>query len=189
MKKLKYLLIILAVLLVVPFGVLAEGEEAPADGAGEQQQEEVSKKVKVYFFHGETCPHCQEGLAWFEEITPEHGDKFELVKYEVWNNQENAELMERVGEFRNEEAKYVPYILIGDKMWNGFAESMEDEFLEAINTEYEKDPADRYDIMYELENGEPVKSTTGRDILILLGFITVISAIVVGVMFTSKKVQ
>ena len=50
MKKIKYLLIIFALALILPFSVNAK------------------EKVKVYLFRGEGCPHCQEAEAFFDSI-------------------------------------------------------------------------------------------------------------------------
>lgn len=141
MKKLKIFLAIIACLLIVPFTVLAEGD---ADSASNNED---SKKVKLYFFHGDGCPHCAEAEEFFDSIKDEYGDKFEIVAYEVWYDTNNSELLQKVGEARDEKISGVPYILIGDKSWSGYASSLDDEIIDAIKSEYDKDVADRYDIM------------------------------------------
>ena len=88
MKKIKMLFLVLVSLLVLPLGVFAEGEDE------ETVSNETSKKVNVYFFRGDGCPHCAEAEEWFESINEELGDKYELKDYEVWNNQDNSELMQ-----------------------------------------------------------------------------------------------
>lgn len=72
MKKLKYLVVLLIAALIIPFTiqVKAEGEE--------------SKEVKVYFFRGEGCSHCQEAEEWFDSVKGEYGDLFTIVDYETW---------------------------------------------------------------------------------------------------------
>ncbi len=141
MKKLKIFLAIIACLLIVPFTVLAEGDTDSASN------NEDSKKVKLYFFHGDGCPHCAEAEEFFDSIKDEYGDKFEIVAYEVWYDTDNNELLQKVGEARDESISGVPYILIGDKSWSGYASSLDDEIIDAIKSEYDKDVADRYDIM------------------------------------------
>ena len=54
MKKFKIFLAIIACLLIVPFTVFAEGDTDSASN------NEDSKKVKLYFFHGDGFPHCAE---------------------------------------------------------------------------------------------------------------------------------
>ena len=50
---------------------------------------------------------------------------FTIVDYETWNNQGNAKLMEAIAKLRGETVEGVPYIIIGNKSWNGFTESYE----------------------------------------------------------------
>ena len=62
MKNFKFLfLVLLACLLIIPFGVFAEGEE-------EETTTESDKEVTIYFFRGEGCPHGEEfeGYRVFE---------------------------------------------------------------------------------------------------------------------------
>ena len=175
MKKLKYLVILLIAALIIPFTVNAEGEESE------------SKEVKVYLFRGEGCPHCQEAEAWFQSIEEEYGSYFEIVSYEVWYNQENAELMERVAKARGEEASGVPYIIIGNQSWNGFTESYEPEMIERIKSEFEKDINDRYDIIKLLPEKE--KDSTGSDILALIVILVVFGGICFGLYKARNKTK
>ena len=140
MKKMKYVILLLLAVVVFPFSAFAEGEEVIATNEG-------SNKVNVYLFRGEGCPHCQEAEEWFKSIEGEYGEYFQVVDYETWNNEDNAALMQDVAEARGEEAEGVPYIIIGNKSWNGFAESYEGEIIDQIKAEFAKNPEDRYDIM------------------------------------------
>ena len=78
MKKIGLLLVLLMI-LVAPFTVFAE-EEA----------KEESKEVKVYFFRGQGCSHCAEAEEWFKSIEEEMGDRFEIIDYETWYNEESC---------------------------------------------------------------------------------------------------
>lgn len=177
MKKLKYLVILLIAALIIPFTVNAEGEESE------------SKEVKVYLFRGEGCPHCQEAEAWFQSIEEEYGSYFEIVSYETWYNQENAELMQRVAKARGEEASGVPYIIIGNQSWNGFTESYEPEMIERIKSEFEKDINDRYDIIKLLPEKEKEKDSTGSDILALIVILVVFGGICFGLYKARNKTK
>ena len=89
-------------------------------------------EVVIYFFRGEGCSHCAEAEEWFESIEDEYGDKFVVKDYEVWYDEDNAEYMNRIAESRGEDVTGVPYIIIGNKSWNGFAESYKEEMLREI---------------------------------------------------------
>lgn len=181
MKKFKVILLILTFLLVLPFGVFAEEDASDV--------KEESKEVKVYLFYGDGCGFCEKAKTWFAEIEDEHGDKFELVKYEVWGNAENSKLMQAVAEARKEDAGGVPYIIIGNQSWDGFTEEYEEPMLAKIKSEYEQEVSERYDIMNYVElPGEEVKEdTTVRDILILLVLVGVVGLVSVGVIIARKQ--
>lgn len=176
MKKLKYLVILLIAALVIPFTVHADGEE--------------SKEVKLYFFRGEGCPHCEEAEEWFKTIEEEYGSYFEVVDYETWYNQENAELMQNVASARGEEVKGVPYIIVGNQSWNGFAQEYAPEIIAKIQEEFEKDVNDRYDIMKLLPTLTKEKETSaGTDVLALIVILLVFGGICYGVYRARKKTK
>lgn len=184
MKKVKYLLLILLTLLILPFGVFAE-EEEEVTTTGED-----SNEVIVYFFRGEGCSHCAEAEAWFESIEEELGSKFKIVDYETWYNEDNQKLMTRVAKARGEEdtATGVPYIIIGDSSWIGFDQSYESEMTEKINEMYGQEVSTRYNIMdfLDKENTDS-KNNTGNDILSLVIILLVCGGIGTGIYFARKQ--
>lgn len=93
-------------------------------------------KVIIHFFRGQGCSHSAEAQEWFESIKGEYGYLFTVVDYETWYNQDNAKLMEAVAKSRGEDVSGVPYIIIGDKSWNGFAESYEQEIINELKSIY-----------------------------------------------------
>lgn len=170
MKSLKYFALVLAVLLVFPLVVFAD-EESDAS----------SKEVKVYLFRGEGCPHCAEAEEWFKSIEEEYGSYFEVVDYETWYDKDNAELMQRVADARKEEASGVPYIIIGNKSWNGFAEDYKEEMLDEIKSVFEQDVDKRYDIMKLLPDIEKDEPKSSSDVLALIIILLVAGGIGFGV--------
>ena len=201
MKKLKYFVLLLAALLILPFAVYAEDEDYEEDVAVEEVSEETSneessndesKKVNVYLFRGDGCPHCQEAEEWFKSIEDEYGSYFKLVDYETWYNEDNAKLMQQVAEARGEEAEGVPYIIIGDQSWNGFAETYEGSILDQIKKVYAQDVSDRYDIMTylsKINKGEKDddKEESSNDVLSLIIIVVVAGGIGFGIYQARKK--
>lgn len=162
MKKIKYLMLLLVMLFIIPFSVFAEGEET------EEATNTEDKQVKVYFFRGEGCSHCAETEEWFSSIEEEYGDRFEIVDYETWNNEDNYNLMQEVAKARNEEVTGVPYIIVGNKSWTGFVEDYKQEILDQINSVYSEDVNSRYDIIELLKTGESDKSSDAAALIIIL---------------------
>lgn len=193
MKKFKLYLAIIMCLLMIPFTVFAD--EADTDSKDEATTEEKdtksedSKKVKIYFFRGEGCPHCAEAEEFFDSIKDEYGEYYKIVDYETWYNTENADLLQKVGNARDEEISGVPYILIGNKSWSGYSSDMNDEIISTIKSEYEKDVADRYDIM-ELINTDSTKAkekSKSGDVMALIIVLIVVAGISYGVVVARKK--
>lgn len=182
MKVLKYLVVLLAIFLIMPFAVFAEEEASNND---ENTTEEASsndnsdsKKVNVYFFRGEGCSHCAEAEEWFDSIKEEYSEYYNLIDYEVWYNTDNSDLMQKVADARGEEAEGVPYIIIGDKSWNGFDSSYEEDMITQIKSVYAQDVKDRYDIMTLLTDSKTSKKdSNASDILVLLAIIVVAGGI------------
>ena len=127
MKKISRLLV-LALVLFIPFMVSVKAEDA-------------KEKINVYLFRGEGCPHCAEAEEFFDSLASdeEYSKYYELVKYEVWYDENNANLMNDVAKKLGTEANGVPFIVIGEKYFSGYASSMDEEIKEAIKTAYESD--------------------------------------------------
>lgn len=197
MSKLKNILfVILSVLLVLPFNVMASqenvGQEANSGTEAPVEGEVTNKKVKVYFFRGDGCPHCEEAEAFFDVIKEQMGEYYEIVDYETWYNTENAELLQKIAEARDEDIKGVPYIIIGNKSWAGYSSDYDDEIVNTIKSEYEKEPDSRYDIMELVNTGktndmEEEEKSYAKDAMILVAILVVVAGVVTGIVVARKK--
>lgn len=79
-----------------------------------------AKEVNLYLFYGQECPHCKEELAYLDELQDIYD--FNIVKYEVWHNEENAKLLDEVKKKLNMENQYVPFTVIDNLGLIGFSE-------------------------------------------------------------------
>ena len=114
-----------------------------------EKYKETDKQVKIYLFRGNNCTFCRSFLKYLNSITDEYGEYFKLESYEVWANANNNELLEDVSEFLGVEANGVPYIVVGDRVFQGYNEEMNDALIEKIKEEYKS--KDKYDVLEELE--------------------------------------
>ena len=199
MNKIKYLVLALAFFVFVPFVAFAEEdvEESTTEEVETTEDantaEENTNEVSVYFFRGQGCPHCEEAEEWFKSIEEEHGSKFKIVDYETWYNEDNKEIFRKVLKARNEyvsddESLGVPYIVVGNKSWNGFAENYSSEIIDAINSEYAKADKDRYDIMkYIGTTSEKKEDNSGNDAIALLLILAATLGIGYGISSARKK--
>ena len=135
MKKLGILLGVLLAILVMPFTVNAKSEP-----------------ITVHMFRGEGCGYCAAALEFFESIEDEYGKYFNLETHEVWYDEDNASLMQDVAAYFGEDVGGVPYIIIGDKTFQGYAEQYDDSIIEAITTAYESGSFE--DKVAKIQSGE-----------------------------------
>lgn len=150
-----------------------------------ENYKEEEGKVPVYLFRGQGCSHCHEFLEFVaSDLIKEYGTYFNLVSYEVWNNSNNASLMQEISEYLEDDASGVPYIIIGDKTFNGYAESMDKEIKEAIKKLYDSD--NRYDVFKEMKEHPKEKKTSKTNstttiVFIIFASIAVIALVVTGI--------
>ena len=177
MKKLKILII--GLLLVIPFI------------AGQTRAFAADKKINVYLFRGEGCPHCEEAIEWFEGTLAEdeeYKDLYELVKYEVWYDENNSELMGKVAEQLGTEASGVPFIVIGDEYFSGFSASASPEKIKtAIKDAYDNDKYQ--DIVKAVKNGIKIKESNESTSILPIVIISAVAvvAVIALVFFTKEK--
>ena len=147
----------------------------------------LTNEVNVYFFRGQGCPHCEEAEEFFDSIKDEYGKYFTIVDYETWNDEDNADLMQRVAKARDEEASGVPYIIIGDQSWNGYTSDYDKEIKDKIKEVYDQDVKDRYDIMKYVKANKKAKKDYSNDILSLILIVLVAGGVCTGIYFARKK--
>lgn len=78
-----------------------------------------AREVNLYLFYGQECPHCKDELAYLDELQDTYD--FNIVKYEVWHNEENAKLLNEVKKKLNMENQYVPFTVIDNLGLVGFS--------------------------------------------------------------------
>lgn len=116
---------------------------------------ETEEQVIVYLFRGAGCIHCHDFLEFLNEFAKENGALFKLRSYEVYNNTDNNDLKKKIAEYFGDRAGGVPYIIIGDKTFYGYAKDDASTIEEAIKEAYQN--SERYDVFEKMDNNvEPV---------------------------------
>ena len=122
---------------------------------------ETDKQATIYLFRGKGCGYCRAFLTFLNSIVDDYGKYFKVVSFEVWNDANNSALLNSVATFMNEPAGSVPYIIIGDKVFGGYAESYDEDIKKAIKDLY--DSKDRYDVFAKMTDKDLEASTTTTD--------------------------
>lgn len=209
--KNKFLLLIATIfsLLVIPSNVFAEtkvsglkdavNEEIELFGSAEGYEEAVEElkkidlssyeesddKVNIYLFRGSTCSHCFDAISYFASVADEYGKYFNIKSYEVWSNEDNADLMTKVGEKLGDDVSGVPYIVVGKKSWSGFTDSYGEEIIEEVKAQYDKEESERYDIIKEVSGDD--SSSSSSDVITLIIILLVTGGIVTGIIMARKN--
>ena len=103
-----------------------------------------NKKINVYFFYGDGCPHCEELINFLNNLPEKYNKYFDLYTMEVWYNEENNKLMEDLVAELGKKIEGVPCLIIGNQVFFGYSTSMDQELKKAIKEEYEK--MDKFDV-------------------------------------------
>lgn len=153
MKKLKYYLLMALCLFMVPTLVFA------------------SEKVNVYLFKSSTCPHCEQAMTFFSELAEdeEFSKYFQLVPFETNGTtdeiKENVNLAQKVSKYFGSDFESVPLIVIGDKRFEGYASSLNDQIKERIKSCYDKGCTD---VVVGIQDGTLKGSSFDSIFLILI---------------------
>lgn len=157
--------------------------------------EENNDQAIIYLFRGKGCGYCKKFLTFLNSIVDDYGKYFKVVSYEVWYDQENASLLTKVSNYLGTSAEGVPYIVIGDKVFPGYASSYDEDIKDAIKKQY--DSKNEYDVMKKISvdsnsnTKTEVKNTKNNSTLSMIlisifASIFVIGAIVIIVIFNLK---
>ncbi len=171
MKK-KFILLLLVVALL-PLKVFAKSfiddyntmnfeETLKAEGMELENKDykETDDQAVIYMFRGQGCGYCRAFLTFLNSISTEYGKYFKLVSFEVWNDSTNSSLFNKVPLVTNQAAGGVPYIIIGEKVFAGYAEAYDEDIKKAIMAQYNDSS---YDVMEKLDerlNGNTSSGTT-----------------------------
>lgn len=141
MKKIKYIVLFLLLMIIFPLNIKAES-------------------LKIYLFYGDGCHHCADEEKFFENYFEDNND-IELIKYEVWHSKDNQELFVKVQDKLNNHASGVPYLIIGKDVIVGYMEDVTNYQIEDTIKEY-RSSKKKYDVIDELNkknNKDKIVST------------------------------
>ncbi len=85
----------------------------------------------LYFFWGNGCPHCAEAEPFLKELVKKY-PQMEVRAYEVWYNDENQALFQKMGVAYGYTPKAVPGIFLGESHWEGYTSAIGSEIESAV---------------------------------------------------------
>ena len=100
-----------------------------------------AKDVNLYLFYGDGCPHCAREEEYLNELKEDY-PFVNIIKYETWYNEENANLLSRVKNNLNINNSYVPFTVIGNLGLTGFNDNTKMQIESQIKYCYKNDCPD-----------------------------------------------
>lgn len=154
MKKVKRMIMVFSILVMLPLGVFAK------------------EKVNVYLFKREGCGFCANALTFFNSLSEdeEYKEYFNLVTKEILNNKVNSSLMEKTAEKLGVSLSGVPFIVIGNAHFEGYANTFDEQIKAAIKNAYETESED---VVASISEKKDTSATT----------IVILIAVAAGVVF------
>ncbi len=140
---------------------------------------ESEDKINIYLFRGKGCPHCSDFINYINDtILKKYANYFNFISFETWYDENNAKLLNKVGEFFNYDTSSqefgIPFIIIGDKTFVGYSSSFNSQIEEEIVKLYNSE--DRYDVFEKMANPSN-KTEPLSDTVIIIFFNFIISSI------------
>ena len=103
-----------------------------------------AKNVEMYFFYGETCPHCEKEQEFLDEMEEKYDDLV-INRYEVWNNKKNAKLMQEYAKKLDIKVEGVPFTIVNDEYMFGYSKSSNERIEKMITDALEEKPDNKND--------------------------------------------
>ena len=76
--------------------------------------------ISIYFFHGETCPHCAGEREWIESTLKKKYDNIKIYSFEVYNNAQNKNKLTKLMKHYDVNNNGVPVTIIGKQVIVGW---------------------------------------------------------------------
>lgn len=124
--------------------------------------------INLYLFYGDGCPHCKDEMAFLKRIKDKY--KFNILKYEVFNNKENLVLYKEVKSRFKDIHMGVPYTIIGDKTFSGYSSVISEEIEDAL-LEYDGGDKKDFEKKIPLIGKVDIRRVSLPLISVILGFI------------------
>jgi len=143
MKKISSLILLFLFTLLIPISGYAKEDD----------------EITLYFFYGDGCPHCAEEKKYLDTIEDKYPN-LKIVRYEVWYDDDNAELLNKVEKEFEVTRSGVPTNVIGSSIIMGYGDSTGSKIERAIefytNNDYE-------DVVQKIKDGTYKKEEKKED--------------------------
>lgn len=168
MKKIIVLFIALFLLSPTNINALSSSyNDVTASITGEKVEE---KKINLYLFYSDSCPHCHKEMEYLSNIKDDYKDVLNIYTYEVSKNEDNSKMMTSIKKLFDITQPYVPFTVIGEEYIIGFSDTTKTDIKNIIDnylTDEQTDKTFNLPLIGEVEAASASLSL----IAVILGFI------------------
>lgn len=170
MKK-KFFVVLLFLIVLMPIKTLAISSNYVDKVAEIVNVKPEKNKINLYLFHGSTCPHCAEEKVWLEEIKDKYKKELNVYYFEVWENANNAKLMDQVIKLFDIKNDGVPLTIIGERSYVGFSKSTGSSIENRIKEYLVNDADDDEKVHIPILGDVSIKDVSIPLVAVILGFV------------------
>lgn len=168
--KRKIIIILFLFLTILPTNIFAISDTYFDEVKEITGVETEDDKINLYLFYGKECPHCEEERKWLKTIKKNYKDYLNIYYFEVWHNEDNKEIMNKVKNQFNIREEGVPLTIIGNDYYVGYSESI-GSMIENKIKEYIELDNDQNEVKIPLLGNINIKNISLPLVAIILGFI------------------
>ena len=168
--KRKIIIILFLFLTILPTNIFAISDTYFDEVKEITGVEAKEGKINLYLFYGKECPHCEEERKWLKTIKKNYKDYLNIYYFEVWHNEDNKEIMNKVKNQFNIREEGVPLTIIGNDYYVGYSESI-GSMIENKIKEYIELDNDQNEVKIPLLGNINIKNISLPLVAIILGFI------------------
>lgn len=168
--KRKIIIILFLFLTILPTDIFAISDTYFDEVKEITGVEAKEGKINLYLFYGKECPHCEEERKWLKTIKENYKEYLNIYYFEVWHNEDNKEIMNKVKNQFNIREEGVPLTIIGNDYYVGYSESI-GSMIENKIKEYIELDNDQNEVKIPLLGNINIKNISLPLVAIILGFI------------------
>jgi glutaredoxin/cytochrome c biogenesis protein CcdA len=90
---------------------------------------QAQQETNLYFFWGFGCPHCAKEKEFLSELSVKYPE-LKIKRFEVYFSKKNQQLLEKIVEELKIESLGVPLTIVGDEVFVGFSEGINDNLIQ-----------------------------------------------------------
>lgn len=169
MKK-KIIIIAFLFLTILPTDIFALSDTYFDDVKTITGVEGENGKINLYLFYGQECPHCEEERKWLKTIKKNYKDYLNIYYFEVWHNEDNKKIMNKVKNHFDITQDGVPLTIIGNDYYVGYSESI-GSIIENKIKEYIELDNNQNEVKIPILGNINIKNISLPLVAIILGFI------------------